>query len=423
MESDATTPCDADGAARRWARSGAMALTGRSDGECSVAPAAVAVAADRAAAALSASARRAGVAIAIDGAALLGERAACADLRRAGRSSVGGSARLVRVRDGWLAVNLPRADDRAAVPAWLACEAAAAGEPWSALAGRLGERSAGELVARARLLGLAVSEAVSPGAAPERAVELRHWGEAAVATPTVPALVVDLSSLWAGPLCAQLLGACGARVVKVESTRRPDGARRGPPAFFDRMNAGKESVALDLSTPEGLDALRRLIGAADVVVESARPRALAQLGIDAEAEVGACPGRVWVSITGYGRTAPRGDWIAFGDDAAAAAGLAMLAGRDDDGPIFCSDAVADPLAGLHAAAAALAAWQAGGGALLDVSLVGVAAHAIACAAAPDRWRGDVAPPRARPLRGRARPLGADTRAVLASLSARPAPCR
>jgi hypothetical protein len=423
MESDAKTECDADDAARRWARSGAMALTGRSDGACSVAPAAVAVAADRAAAALRGAARRAGVAIALDGAALLGERAACAGLHRAGRTSVGGSARLVRAADGWLAINLPRADDRAALPAWLACDAAAATEPWSALAQRLRERTARELVERARLLGLAVSEAAPPGAPPEPAVGVERCGAAAAARPTRPGLVVDLSALWAGPLCAQLLGACGARVVKVESTRRPDGARFGPAAFFDRLNAGKESVALDLTTSDGVAALRRLLRAADVVVESARPRALAQLGIEAAAEIAARAGAVWVSITGYGRAAPCGDWVAFGDDAAAAAGLAALAGRDDDGPLFCADAVADPLAGLSAAAAALEAWQAGGGVLLDVSLFGVAAHAVACAAAPDRWCGAVAPPRARPLRGRARPLGADTRSALASLSGRPVPCR
>src|SRR4029453_19173112 len=98
-----------------------------------------------------------------------------------------------------------------------------------------------------------------------------------------PPLVVDLSSLWAGPLCAHLLGLQGARVVKVESTGRPDGARRGPAAFFDLLHGGPRGVARDLRDPAGAACLRRLLAAADVVVEASRPRALRQLGIEAEA--------------------------------------------------------------------------------------------------------------------------------------------
>lgn len=402
---------DAEAAAALWAGSGAMALTGHAGGPCVVAPAALAVAAHRAAEALCVSARRGGVALDLDGAALLGERAACSGLGRNGRTSAGGSARLLRARDGWLAINLPRADDRAALPAWLECDPRDIDEPWASVAALVRDRDGRALVERARLLGLAVSEAapLDPARHSPVSIELETCHRPARG---VRPLVVDLSSLWAGPLCAQLLGACGARVVKVESTLRPDGARFGSQPFFELLNAGKQSVVLDLSTPDGVAALRRLIDAADIVVESARPRALAQLGIDAEA---ALDGRVWVSITGYGRAAPQGDWIAFGDDAAAAAGLATLAGRDDDGPLFCADAVADPLAGLYAAVAALDAWQAGGGVLLDVALRDVAASALGAAPAPLRWDGPVAPPRARRTAGHARPFGADTRSVLASV--------
>src|SRR5690606_23490404 len=112
--------------------------------------------------------------------------------------------------------------------------------------------------------------------------------------------------------------------------------------------------------------------------------------------------------------------VAFGDDAAAAGGLAVLAGDAADRPRICADAVADPLAGLHAAAAALAVHERGGGALVDVSLAGVAAAAAAIG--PDGAGGRaqpidpalVAPPRARAAPGAARPLGADTAAVLAA---------
>lgn len=401
-------------AAMLWARSGAMALTGRAGGAPAVAPAALAVAAERVASEFRALALAGGVALQLEGAALLGERAALTGRTRRGRISVGGSARLLRTRTGWIVVNLARPDDLAAIPAWLGERCAVPPDPWTLVIDAARDRDADELVARAGLLGLAagVADASTPGpATPIRACVL---GERQVPDRDARPLVVDLSSLWAGPLCGQLLAAAGGRVVKFESTRRPDGARFGPRAFFDLLNGPKESVALDLSETAGVDVLRRLVASADIVIESARPRALRQLGIDAEALVAARAGLTWVSITGYGRDDGR---IAFGDDAAAAAGLAALAGRDDDGPLFCADAVADPLAGLYAACAALAAWRRGGGVLLDVALREVAAHARAAAPAPAVASDvPVAPPRARPPVRRARPIGADTRRVLSAFA-------
>ncbi|RMF21944.1 MAG: CoA transferase, partial [Deltaproteobacteria bacterium] len=254
-------------------------------------------------------------------------------------------------------------------------------------------------------------------------------------------LVVDLSALWAGPLCAHLLGLAGARVIKVESTGRPDGARGGPAAFYDLLNAGKESVALDFRNTDHLRVLERLIERADVVVEASRPRALEQLGIDAEHVVRSRPGLVWVSITGYGRDEPMRNWCAFGDDAAAAGGL--VAGSTDR-PLFCSDAIADPLTGMHAAAAAVAAWRTGRACLLDVAMARVAAYVAAFDTQPQSVGGGrnvpakeneydarragaeppeagqptrvaVARPRARKPAGRARPMGVDTKAIAREL--------
>nr|WP_240982110.1 CoA transferase [Streptomyces sp. S3(2020)] len=181
------------------------------------------------------------------------------------------------------------------------------------------------------------------------------------------ALVVDLSSLWAGPLCAHLLGRAGARVVKVESTRRPDGARAGNRRFYDWLHAGHESVAVDFTTAEGRAALAELVGEADIVIEASRPRALAQLGLAVE-RLDHRAGKVWVAITGYGRGHP--DRVAFGDDAAVAGGLVA---RSDHGPVFCGDAIADPLTGLVAALGAFTSLARGGGELIDVSMREVAA--------------------------------------------------
>ena len=229
-----------------------------------------------------------------------------------------------------------------------------------------------------------------------------------------PLRVLDLSTLWAGPLCGDLLARAGADVVKIEHSRRPDGARLGSPRFFDALNAHKSNAALDATDPTDRARLLELMKAADIVIESARPRGLAQLGIDADALIDAHPGLTWVSITGYGRTPPAAEWIAFGDDAAAAAGLVA---RDASGdPVFCADAVADPLTGLHAALAALAGTKTGGG-LFDVSLAGVAKAVSTLrrveASAPGGCADTIEVPRARRLGGSARAIGADTHDVLA----------
>ena len=445
-----------------WARSGAMAVTGETDGPPLLAPgplahcargalaALVALAADGVAgsghAPLVAGARdRATRSLReIDGPALLGERAAIAGLRRRGRVSPGGSCRLLRARDGWIALNLARSEDEALLPAWLADERRAGESAWSLAVRRAGGRRAAELVARARLMGLPVAPACPPREVPP------PWLRIDRRTPPSPPgagaspLVLDLSSLWAGPLCTHLLELAGARVIKLESTRRPDGARRGPSGFFDRLNTRKSAVALDFSRHDERALLSRLIARVDVVVESSRPRALAQLGFRAEELLASRPGLTWLSITGYGRREPEAEWTAFGDDAAVAAGLAVRTGSESVRPLFCGDAIADPLAGMHAAVAALAGFRSGGGVLLDIALRDVTEHALGwdagerpgeparVEAGPDRAGGAlrahrvlagdeeqlVLEPRARDLDGRARPIGADTHSVLGQLLGR-----
>lgn len=409
-------------AARRWAESGLAWLTGFADGPPRIPSAPLPLAADGALAALAALAP-AGAFAGLGGAELLAERAACHGFTRRGRVSPGGGCRLLEARDGWLAANLPRADDTRALAAWLEDDALAGqGAPlgeadWQALARAVATRERAALIERARWLGLAVAPADPPGEPPA------HWLRVAARGPSAPPraregpLVVELASLWAGPLAARLLRLAGARVVKIESARRPDGARAGNARFFDALHEGKRCVALDFADARERRRLAALLERADVVVEGSRPRALAQLGVDAEAWVAARPGRVWLSLTGYGRAAPFADWVAFGDDAAAAAGLCWCV--PGDAPLCVGDAIADPLAGLHGALAALEHWRRGEGALLDVSLCGVTAWAIGPRAGAARARPGVAavvPPRlAAGLPARAPALGAHTRSVLAEL--------
>ena len=294
----------------------------------------------------------------IDPFPLLTERAEIWSYTRNGRISCGGATRLLQTDDAWIALSLTRPDDEDLVPAWIGCEPA-----WPSVERAVATRPADELVDRGRLLGLPVARlgersSTQPSARTRLgdAPELRR-----------APLVVDLSSLWAGPLCTRLLLERGCRVTKVESATRPDGARRGPAAFFAVMHRGKEFVSIDFTA----DQLRPLLLAADVVVEGSRPRALEQLGIDARELIEHGP-RVWLSITGHGRDEPRRNWVGFGDDTAVAGGLVAYA--DDGTPCFMGDAIADPLTGIAGAAAVLDALAQGGRWLIDCNLAGVAAY-------------------------------------------------
>jgi hypothetical protein len=389
-----------------------MMLTGRADGPALGAPAALVDLVGRAVDVLG---RRTEGEVVVDGLALLGERAALAGLARRGDISCGGSTRLVRAADGWLAVSLARPEDRAALPAWLE-RPVPAEDPWPAVLAAVAPQPVVSLNERAALLGLPIAGLGSATAPTDPAFGFPLAGACLRRSGPGPgsmagATVVDLSSLWAGPLCGQLLAAAGADVVKVESTARPDGARRGPVDFFDLLNGTKRSVALDLATAPGRRDLRRLLQAADVVLESARPRGLEQMGIEA-ADLLRQPGgpRVWAAITSHGRDPGRAHRVGFGDVAAVAGGLVAV---DAGGPCFLADAVADPLAGLVTAAAVLEAWADGGHWLLDAAMAPLAASV---AGPPVDVAGLVpAPPRARPVIRPAGALGADTAAVVGGL--------
>ncbi len=281
-----------------------------------------------------------GSAVSVDGPALLGERAAFTGMERNGDTSVGGSARFVRAADGPVVLNLPRPEDIESLPALVGQSLSA--DDWSSIAAGIAKLNSAHLVETARLLGIPAAVPSSyplPVATPERVLH-RGIPRTVVDRP----LVVDLTSLWAGPLAAGLLADAGARVVKVEGAGRPDGARRGTPGFFNLLNHAKECVEVDFSNADDRAFLRGLLRAADLVLEGSRPRVMEQLGIDPH-EL-ADTGVSWLSISAYGRTGDAALRVGFGDDTAVAGGL-WLAG---DPPNFVADAVADPIAGLAAAA-------------------------------------------------------------------------
>ncbi|HUI62462.1 MAG TPA: CoA transferase, partial [Steroidobacteraceae bacterium] len=184
------------------------------------------------------------------GRSLLLERSGLAALESVGKQSWNGTCRLLESRTGWIAVNLARARDRDALPALLGREVA--GDPWLALEEYVAASDGAEVVELGRLLGMATAcarrparrAAVAPISVradiPETAV-YETWER------TGP-LVIDLSALWAGPLCGHILASCGARVIKVESIQRPDVARLPSSDYFARLQAGKELVTLDFDS-------------------------------------------------------------------------------------------------------------------------------------------------------------------------------
>ncbi|GAC52744.1 CoA transferase [Gordonia amicalis] len=399
---------------RDWAASGIPHLTGRSDGPPLIPPGRAATLARE----LGDWIREASNGAAdIDGATLLAERAALTGHSRHGDLTPGGSGRLLPADDGWVAVSSARPDDPLLLGALIGREVTE-DSVWPAVAEWTSQHTRADFDTRATLLGIA-------GGGVAHGDEIAGQARDALRPNGIPRsvdglLVVDFSALWAGPLCAHLLGLAGARVVKIETPQRPDGARRGDQDFYRLLHGGHASVVLDPTLHVERGALKRIVAAADIVIEASRPRALRGFGLRAEDFVAS--GTTWISITAAGRDSDR---IGFGDDVAASAGLVT---EDDAGLMFVGDAIADPLSGLTAAALAMCEPGPGRGALWDLSMRATVASTLGGPPPPpayrdgDQWVVDtdsgtvpLDPPRARAGSADTAPSGRDTNSVLAGL--------
>jgi CoA-transferase family III len=380
-------------AVSKWGSSGLAYLTGLPHGRPDFSRADVLARAEQVAAAVGTH-----LGVTVDATTLLTGRAGLLGLTRGGRISAGGGTRLLSARDGWCALTLSRPDDIAAVPALLEDERVPV-DPWPVLQHWAATRLVSAITERASLLDIPAAGLGEVAAAPPR---IHPMGTRAAARRFADLLVADLSSMWAGPLCGQLLAHAGATVVKVESPRRPDGTRQGNRQFFDWMNGEKLSYCLDFGSQA--DELRELLSVADIVIEGSRPAALARRGLGPDHIVPRA-GRIWLRISGYDQDPAR---PAFGDDAAVAGGLVST---NADGPVFCGDAIADPLTGLEATSAVTESLARGGGELIHVSMAEIAAG---YAALPTRWPVDqcpALPPHAPPSQRPAAEVGADNHAV------------
>ncbi|MGV0048123.1 CoA transferase [Mycobacterium colombiense] len=191
-------------------------------------------------------------------------------------------------------------------------------------------------------------------------------GTDAGALPLSDVRVTDFTAFWAGPVATQLLGALGADVIKVEGVRRPDGMRfsAGRPPDWDQWwewgpvflcsNNNKRGVSIELGTDAGRELALELIAASDLVVENFSPRVMANFGLEFDAVRAANPRAIMVRMPAFGLDGPWRDRVGFAQTMEQATGMAWMTGHAD-GPPVIPRGVCDPIAGLHAAFAAIAA--------------------------------------------------------------------
>ena len=193
--------------------------------------------------------------------------------------------------------------------------------------------------------------------------------------------VVELSEALAGPYCAMLLGDFGADVIKIERKGIGDQSRGwGPPfvggesAYFLGTNRNKRSVALNYAHPQGTEALKKLIAAADIFIcNQPSLTSLQKRGLDAQTLHGKHPRLIYCSITGYGFTGPKAGRPGYDILAQAEAGVMSFTGEPDGGPMRYPIAIADMTCGMYSALGILAALYArektGRGQYLDMALL------------------------------------------------------
>ncbi len=209
----------------------------------------------------------------------------------------------------------------------------------------------------------------------------------ASATPDEPLLagvtVVDFTRVLAGPYCTRMLADLGARVIKIErpgegdeirhTVFQLDPGRTDQSTYFTRLNAGKESIAIDLAHPQARDVALDLVRTADVVVENFSPGVMARYGLDAAALRASHPDLVYCSISGFGQTGPLSSMQAYAHLINAISGMMDLDRGDEPKPRVAYLQAADVLAGAHAFGAICAALvrrgRSGRGAYLDVSML------------------------------------------------------
>ncbi len=180
--------------------------------------------------------------------------------------------------------------------------------------------------------------------------------------------VLDLAMGWAGPLVGQMFAEMGAEVIKVEDTEHFDWWRgslsiaapemqpieRSSP--FNTANRGKRGITLDLASERGIEILKRLIAVSDVMIENYSPRVMEKLGLPYSAVAAINPRMIMISMPSFGSDGPECETRGYGNTVEAMSGVTGLMGYHDSPQRYTlSNALGDPVGGLHGAFALLAA--------------------------------------------------------------------
>ena len=222
----------------------------------------------------------------------------------------------------------------------------------------------------------------------------RRWPAGEITDPSLPfagTKVLDLTTFWAGGYLTCYLGAFGADVVKVESIQRPDGFRYSAAfphegdgwyersALWQATNLNKRDITLDLTSQPGRELARRLVAQADVVVENFSPRVVEQFGLDYRSLVALRPDVIMVRMPGFGLDGPWRDYVGWALNIEQVSGMSAVTGYPD-GPPCNVQGPADPIVGVHAGVALLAALEhrrlTGEGQLIEVAQIEVAAALV-----------------------------------------------
>lgn len=197
--------------------------------------------------------------------------------------------------------------------------------------------------------------------------------------PLAGVVVLDMTRVLAGPFCTLVLASLGARVIKLEQPETGEDSRRfgpfvnGESAYFMSLNHGKESIALDLKTPEGRDLFERLLARSDVLVENFRPGTLARLGYDWPTLHAHFPRLVYAACSGFGHTGPYSGRPAYDMVVQAMGGIMSITGEPGGAPVRVGTSIGDITAGLFTVIGIQAAlWEratTGLGQMVDVAML------------------------------------------------------
>ncbi|MFD9432464.1 CaiB/BaiF CoA transferase family protein [Streptomyces sp. NPDC060002] len=198
-------------------------------------------------------------------------------------------------------------------------------------------------------------------------------------TPLHGVRVLDLATLFAGPLAATMLGDFGAEVIKVEHPTQPDPSRGHGPSkdgvglWWKLLGRNKRTITLDLSRPGGRATLLRLAATADVIIENFRPGTLEKWDLGWDALSAANPRLVLTRVTAFGQFGPYAHRPGFGTLAEAMSGFAAITGEPDASPTLPPFGLADSIAGLATAYAVMTALAArdrtGEGQVVDMAII------------------------------------------------------